>query len=227
MKKKLALVIGPESSGTRILTEILSEHPDVMGTKEASTMVDVLDEVWKAIDEGDMARARERFPDLEDRTCLLTRRSMPHSLEVGASARYLDFADLWALYDLCQEMDLELILLITTRSTAANLASWTVCRASTEKSLERAKKQYHLSYHYLFGFLLRAEVPYFLLSLEALVLDRLEYVQSVFQLLGLTFHPMRIDVKSDVNRERYWWYFNQGAEGSLFKRRDEPEPVMK
>ena len=75
MRKKLALVIGPESSGTRVLTATLSQHPKILGTPDASPHGDVLDEVWRQIARRDLERARHVFPDPGDRECILTRRS--------------------------------------------------------------------------------------------------------------------------------------------------------
>jgi len=218
MARKLALVIGPESSGTRILTAILSQHPKILGTPDASPHGDVLDEVWRQIAQGDVEKAREVFPNPADRECVLTRRSLPHALNVGEPARYMDFSNLAGLHALARQLGLDLILLITTRSTAANLASWTATRSSPGKSLDKARQQYFASYLHIFSFLQETGVPFFLLSLEAFLLDRHEYVQSVFQMLGLDFHPLEITARADVNRSRYWWYFTQREQGCWLPR---------
>ncbi len=215
--KKLLLLIGPESSGTRVFAEILSGHPMILGTPQASEHYDVLDDVWKELGAGHIERARRAFPDLQEAEYVLTRRSMPHARAINEAARFMDFANLWGLHELCRRLGLDLVLLITTRSAAANLASWTINRASPGGSLKRAKEQYHAAYRYLFEFLIKSEVPFFFLSLEALLLDRQEYVQSVFQLLGLypPQHIVELDIRAEVNWQRYAWYSEQGKYGSI------------
>lgn len=214
-EKKLVLVIGPESTGTRVFTEILSNHPDVLGTPEALQHVDVLDEVWRELESNSLRGAMHALPGFQDVQCILTRRSIPHAKAVAETARPMDFPDLWSLYDLCQQMKLKLVILITARSTAANLASWTINRASSGGFLELSQKQYQAAYRCLFGFLFRAQAPFFFLSLEALLLDRQDYIQSIFQLLGLPEYPVDLDLHPEVNQKRYSWYSKQGAKGDM------------
>jgi hypothetical protein len=140
---------------------------------------------------------------------------MPHAGATTEAAQPMEFPNLWLLQDLCQHMNLELVILITTRSTAANLASWTLNRASSGGFIALAKKQYQSAYRYLFGFIFRAQVPFFFLSLEALLLDEQKYIQSIFQLLGLSEYPVMLDLHPDVNQTRYKWYSKQGTKGDM------------
>jgi hypothetical protein len=202
-KAKLCLLIGPESSGTRVFTSIFSEHPLILGTPEAQGHLDILDGMWQALETKDYKQAMKVFPDYGEKQCIMTRRSLPHALVFGKPAQYMDFSDLWSLKRFCDKMHLELVVLITSRSPIPNLASWTGSRMSVERSALRAKAQYHASYCHIFDFIQKAKVEYYMLSLEALILDGQDFVQSVFELLGLPGHPIQLALKEDVNRKYY------------------------
>ena len=204
--RKLVLVIGPEATGTRVLTEILSQHPNILGTSNASSHHDCLDLVWKELETGNIDKAVSLMPDLQEFECVLSRRSMPHSLEVGKAAKYMKFSKLKNLRKLCLKMNLDLILLITTRSTVAHLAAWTLTRASTQKTWSRAEQQYRRAYLYLFSFIKKYHTHFYFLSLESLLLDREKYIQSLFQLLKLPPYELSLDLNSQVNYKRYDWY---------------------
>ena len=204
--KKLVLVIGPEATGTRILTEIFSQHPKILGTSDASSHHDCLDLVWKELETGNIEKAIELMPDLQKIECILSRRSLPHSLEVGKPAKFMKFTNLKNLRKLCLAMDLDLILLITTRSAIAHLAAWTLTRSSTQKSWSKADLQYHQAYLYLFSFIKRYKTPFYFISLESLLLDCEKYVQSIFQLLDLSPYQVSLNLNSQVNHKRYDWY---------------------
>ena len=204
--KKLVLVIGPEATGTRILTEIFSQHPKILGTSDASSHHDCLDLVWKELETGNIEKAIELMPDLQKIECILSRRSLPHSLEVGKPAKFMKFTNLKNLRKLCLAMDLDLILLITTRSAIAHLAAWTLTRSSTQKSWSKADLQYHQAYLYLFSFIKRYKTSFYFISLESLLLDCEKYVQSIFQLLDLSPYQVSLNLNSQVNHKRYDWY---------------------
>ncbi len=206
--RKLALLIGPESTGTRIFTEILSSHPDILGTPDASAHGDVLDDVWECLENDDLVGAMQVFPVMDGKKYVLTRRSVPHATG-DHYAYFMDFPAVDRLYQLCEELNLELVVLLTSRSTAANLASWALQRASASKTLGKAKAQYLAAYRHLFKFLIHTDVPFFFLSLEALVLDQDAYVQSVFELLGLEPYATSLDIRPSPNRKRYEWFSSQ------------------
>jgi hypothetical protein len=201
--KKLCLLIGPESSGTRVFTSVLSEHPQILGTPEAAGHLDVLDDVWLALESNHLRGALSAFPDLTDYQCVLTRRSMPHARVYGEPAIYMNFANLFALKKLCDKKGLDLVLFITSRSYLPNLRSWTQNRLSAQRSIDKAELQYQASYRYLFDFIHRSRLPYYMLSLEGLILDGQEYVQSLFQILGLERHIVPLDLKPGVNLKYY------------------------
>ena len=204
--KKLILVIGPEATGTRVLTEIFSQHPKILGTSNASSHHDCLDLVWKELELGNIEKAIELMPDIQEFECILSRRSLPHSLEVGKAAKFMKFTNLKNLRKLCLAMNLDLILLITTRSAVAHLAAWTLTRSSTQKTWEKADLQYHQAYLYLFSFIKRYKTSFYFISLESLLLDKEKYVQSIFQLLDISSYEVSLNLNSQVNHKRYDWY---------------------
>lgn len=211
--RTLILIAGPESTGTRIFTEILSAHPQVLGTPDASKHGDVLDAVWEHLEKEELVEAARALAALGEAPVVVTRRSIPHATG-DTLAHFMTFPRLDALFALCQALDMALVVLITTRSTAANLASWTVQRASAANNLGKAKVQYEAAYRLLFEFLVTHDVPFFFLSLEALVLDREAYVQSVFQLLGLPPHDQPLELRANPNARRYEWYASR-KDGAL------------
>lgn len=210
---RLVLIIGPESTGTRLFTSILSQHPQVLGTPDAKEHDDLLDEVWLKLEEGNMESALACLPDLQGYEYLLTRRTIPHGQPHVNGTTLMDIPPLQALQCLCVQAGLDLILLVTTRSTAANLASWTLARASSGGSLKRVQWMYRSAYWYIFDCLFRhgGRAPFLFLSLEALLLDQQAYIQSVFQLLGLPSFCVELDLDTEVNRKRYEWYTEQGG----------------
>lgn len=205
-RRTLAIVIGPESSGTRVFTEILSQHQQVDGTTDARDHGDILDESWRRLSLNDIQGAKECFPATSEAPYVLTRRSMPHAVRQGAPAEYMEFAHLPNIYRMCRIMDFDILMLITCRSTAANLASWTTSRASAGGSIHKAIAQYHASYVSLFTFISQYTVPFFFLSLEALLLDKQAYVNSIFELMGLPHHKVEVQFNQAVNARHYTWY---------------------
>jgi hypothetical protein len=202
----LCLLIGPESSGTRFFESVLSAHPLVLGTPDALEHGDVLDPVWQALESGNVRAAIEAFPPTSGKLCVATRRSMPHADVFGEPAVFMQFPSLWSLHTLSKHMNLDLTVFITSRSPVPNIASWAQSRLSVDGSFEKAKAQYQAAYRYLYNFIGRSGVTSYVLSLEALLLDQQHYAQSIFQLLGLPPHPVKLDLKQDVNRKHYGWY---------------------
>jgi hypothetical protein len=228
--KQLWLLIGPESSGTRILDSALSLHPSVLGSPEAIGHLDVLDEVWQALEAKDVSRAVDAFPDASAVTHIITRRSMPHAHVFGQPAIYMDFPNLKGLLQVCRRLDFELVLLITTRSPIPNLLSWTQSRLSAGRDFNRAKNQYQASYRYLFDFINKHNVTFYFLSLEALLLDQGEYIQSLFQLLGLPEAEVELSLRPAVNQKHYELYDRSGdafMESYIKRRREKEAQVAK
>lgn len=202
---RVVLVVGPESTGTRVFTEILSAHPGVAGTTNARAHGDLLDPVWQAIVDGDQDEARNRLESHRDLPLVATRRSLPHGPRPGAAAEYRHFPPLQAFLDLSVACRREPVVLITTRSPLANVVSWARERSSARGDLQAALRQYWAAYRLLFGICAKGSFPFHLLSLEALTLEGSAYVASLFALLGLppTVEPIDVPRRPDVNLRRY------------------------
>lgn len=191
---KIIVVIGPESSGTRVISNILAQHPDIAGHHKMGEHHDLLDEVWQGNDEA--------LSQLPQTLYILTRRSLPHG-KPDAEAKFMVFPDLHAFHSLCGSAGLQIVMLITTRSPLANFASWFHMRTSHEGSRGKVEHQYRNAYRHIFEFLICTGVDYLILSLEALLLDKQLYMQSIFQLLGLPPHHVDMKLKLMVNVVRY------------------------
>ncbi len=202
---RMILVVGPESTGTRAFTEILSAHPLVAGTTNARTHGDLLDPVWQALVDGDRAEARARLEEHRDRPLVVTRRSLPHGPRPGAAAEYRHFPPLQAFLDMTVTCRRAPVVLITTRSPLANVVSWARERSSARGDLQAAFLQYWAAYRLLFGICAKGTFPFHLLSLEALALEGADYVASLYALLGLppTAEPIDVPRRTDVNLRRY------------------------
>ena len=199
----IILVTGPESSGTRIFTEILAQHPDVIGTRNAQDHHDVLDHVWQFVARRESraaARALAEFP--RDKT-VLTRRSMPHGSRPGASAEYRRFPDLDGFTRVCEQAERPLQMLVTSRSPAACLASSVAQRASVAGNYALAGNQYLAAYNEIFRVALLRRVPYLIISVEALVLDGDAYIQSLFSLCKLPAAEVDLHAAGNPNTARY------------------------
>ena len=207
-RKKVLLVIGPESSGTRWIARLIGSHPAVLGrTGEGGTahQADALSDVWNGL----MSEPLPRLPDFGNCSAILTRRSLPHGPAGGGPAAYLEFVDLERFHDVCVRDKAELFVIVTSRSPAAHLASWTLERASTGRDWERATQQYRAAYGHLFRFLVNRDVKYLMTSMEGFALDGGEYLNGLFRLIGLPEHDVPIELQ-DANAKRYDWHRDSG-----------------
>ena len=215
MAERIVLVVGPESSGTRIITELLSLHPEVKGSENARKHLDALDSFWTALADGRDHDAAKSFPQHDRSGVIVTRRSMPCGDAPGSKARYMAFPNLAGFHSIVRAQGLELFTLVTTRSTAANLGSWVDSRASVDGSVEKAKSQYEAAYREIFDFILTSRCRFSFVSLEAFIHETDSSIRSLYQLLGLSAFEPSVNLHSDVNEERYRWYDSLGSRGSL------------
>lgn len=191
---KILIVIGPESSGTRIISSILAQHPDIAGHPKMMKHYDLLGKVWSG--NGD---ALTQLPKTK---YVLTRRSLPHG-KPGKGSAFMGFPDLLTFCNLCKDKGLQVMVLITVRSPLANFASWFRKRASHGGNRGKIRHQYRQAYRHIFEAINTADVDYLILSLEALLLDKQLYVRSIFQLLGLSSHHVNTKLNPMVNVDRY------------------------
>ena len=202
----IVLVLGPESSGTRVYTEMISRHPDVLGTQEASSHTDHMDDVWYCVEKGNYKKAVRKFPK-SNKKIILTRRSMPHARKNKNNADAMDFPNVKGFVELCERMNKSVVLLITTRSPAANLMSWKRSRSSTKNSYKIAFEQYQKTYLKLFSVVRKYDLEYFLINLESIPLDGNKYVKSLHKLLGLKPEKTNVKKKLSVNSKWYCSFF--------------------
>lgn len=197
------LIAGPESSGTRIFTDIFSRHPLALGADAALEHQDLLDDVWRLL-----ARKRRRaavtvLSALPRDRVIVTRRSVPHGAMPGVAARYGEFPDLHGFVAACRSAGRSVIVLVTSRSPAACIASSVAQRASVGRDPERARRQYAAANAAIFDVVVRRRLPFLVLSVEALVLDGDEYVQCLFRMLGIGAAPVQLPVLRNPNPARY------------------------
>lgn len=201
--KNCILVAGAESSGTRIFSKLLSRHPSIKGSTDVLNHDDLLDKVWLGIHNKNPKNIFESIPKDFEEKYLLTRRSMPHGLKPGVAAEFMKFPDINAFCFYLYKLQYKITFLITTRSVVPNLISCVENRASS-KTFHDAYRQYHACYKKIFKVIEFYKFDYFILSLEALLLDKGLYVNSIFDLLELE-HICFDDkiIKSDVNILKY------------------------
>jgi len=205
MDRKMICILGAESTGTRIFTDLLSQHSCIQGTVKASSHIDWLDKVWRSIEDESVSQAVSIFKESasEEVKYFLTRRSMPHSKGVGQSADFMEFPNLEKFCSFCDEVSLQPIFLITTRSTVANLSSWQEKRASSKKSMQLAATQYKAAYEKIFSLVIARKISFSFLSLEALLLDKQDYLNSIFALLDLPPEKVKFRINQRVNKVYY------------------------
>jgi len=201
--KRTVLVVGPESTGTRVLTSVLTQHPSVFGAVDAPNHEDVLDEVWRYVQSGDLDLATEHFPKAQGKL-LLTRRSMPHGAGPGALARYNDFANLSGFHEVHRRVGRQLELLITVRDPIGNLSSWARSRASAAGDMSRAFVQYQQAYRHVFAFIAAYDVPFLCVPLESLLLGGTDLANALAAALGLpACDKLRFSPRKSVNTKHY------------------------
>lgn len=206
---RVLLAIGPESSGTRVLTRTLSQHPDVTGTLDAEHHADLLDEVWSLLEHG---RADDAATALRchDEAVLLTRRSMPHAAEAGQGARFANFVDIEAFAAVVAAAGRSLVILITVRDPVANLASWTRSRHSSGQSLESAYTQYRDCLAHAIAAAQRLDAPYLVVPLESMLIADAGYWRALFHLLDLEPNAtIHYEPRANVNTKHHAWMVEQ------------------
>lgn len=207
-EKKVILVTGPESSGTRWVARLVGGHPRVLYHRAAGAAEhspDALAAVWNSLG----GEVLPTLPAIGDHDAVVTRRSLPHGPADGGAARFLQFVDLDRFGEACLASGATLMVLVTTRSPAAHLASWTRERASVSRNWQKTVRQYHAAYGHLFSFLGRSGVAFLITSLEGFVLEGPAYLNGIFRLLGLPEHDVPIE-PADANLERYEWHRGSG-----------------
>jgi len=60
--KTLILIIGPESTATRAFTKAFAQHPEILSIDDPSEHIDILDDVWYALETDNEENAVTNFP---------------------------------------------------------------------------------------------------------------------------------------------------------------------
>lgn len=179
---RLILVTGPESSGTRWIASLISQHPQVdIGTD--GTHADPLDDFWNY------------RTDVVPKGTIVTRRSLPAGRN-GDAARYLDFDD----FDRLPLNDLKVV--VTVRHPWANARSMAHSRKSVRQNMSSAVNQLWAAYLHVFDYLRRHHIGYVLLPIESVVVDGSDAIRALFPLLGLEPYTVKVEADSRVN---YKW----------------------
>ena len=197
----VVLVVGPESSGTRVTTKALAAHPGIeyeVGERHG----DPLEMVWQNVIAKDKRAALRSMPAPKGKV-ILTRRSIPHGAMPGREAEYMVFPPIAPFVEICRESGHEVFFVVTSRSPHANLASWARQRNSAGGKVDKALWQYHESYPYIFGLVTSLGVPFAMTSLEGLVNDGSAYVNGITTMLGLEPADVTVELNKAVNERRY------------------------
>jgi hypothetical protein len=176
------LVTGPESSGTRWISSIISQHPDINGTD--GSHADPLDYFWN-----------RQYNDIPE-GLTLTRRSLP-AAKGNRPAHFLDFEDFDRLYRNCDDLK----VIVTVRSPYCNIKSWADSRASTLGYEDRAIQQYWRAYEHIFNFIDCKKLEFWLLPYEAVTAST-RAVSELYPLLRLPPYSVEY-VAQDANAARY------------------------
>ena len=176
-RKSCILVVGPESSGTRVIADIISQHPDICSHRGGHD--DILNEYWNSGNQNILQEV------IQKQDIILTRRSMPSGYGSRA-AKFLEFDDLEKFALDCDLLGVEISVVITTRSPQANLISWQRSRVSVSGSISKAISQYQASFKHLFLWLNnQPNILYWVISLEGCIHEGRMYFEALYELLGL------------------------------------------
>ena len=201
----LFIVVGAESSATRLVTEILVSHPNVLGEKNPKNHEDLFDNIWSKLDSEDFDEAKRLMPRIKENLKYITRRSVPHALKPGTSAHYFEFPPLKNFLKIAKNKGFNPLVLVTVRSPIPNLLSWKNNRASADSSLKKSLKQYQSVYPYIFHSISLTKCQYYIIPHEAIMLDSDNFLHTLFELLNLDVGKIDIDleIKTDVNQKYY------------------------
>lgn len=213
---KIILVCGPMSTGTRIFTRLLSEHPDICGLTEGDDHYDLLDNMWEEIRQAKygaaMTELKQTLKDKQDYKYIITRRSSPHGTKVGSSGEsyYPDF-DTFFNIALAQT---GIVVFVTSRNPYAALESATLKRAATEGDKEIAWEMYQEALEDIFvSFPRPSDLDFYgayIVSLEGLFYEKYNYLNGMLNLLSLSpMEETKTPIEDELNAP-YYIKLNQG-----------------
>ena len=185
MKKKVIVVTGPESSGTRWITSVLSQSPHVQGMTNVGHK-DPLDAWW----DKDWTASLEAMVSHKWTTpAVLTRRSYPH----GADHHIPNYESFLMQ---CKNAGFAPIVLPIVRSPLANMKSWVTSRSSVRGHLGNATKFYEDFYREVLAATAVTQVPFSMISYEGFLLEGPDYANAIYRWLGLPEHYAEVGAKN-------------------------------
>jgi hypothetical protein len=153
MEKRAFLVLGPESSGTKLFTEILI----------------------KAGCDGHNGNVQRWDTELPAGDLIVWRRSVPHGLD--------DYPDICAMVEKLRGLDYEVFAYVTTRDWTSILNS-RVLQGGIQ-SYELAAERIQWPYPHIFSQLQQADVPFVMVSYEAVTEYGEKSIQRLLKIFGL------------------------------------------
>jgi len=179
------LVVGAESTATRLINSILLKNPSIKGTPNARNHTDRFDEVWRNLSANDPSAAKSSMPSVAPGDIYVTRRSVPHSQYVGEPAQFKEWPKLHRFADTFKSLGFQLLVLITVRSPWPSLVSWAAKRASTQGDVLKAWVQYQEFYRLILSFIEKYNLSYYFIPQEGIMLDQGKAVNSLFKVIGI------------------------------------------
>lgn len=208
-KKKLILILGPESTATRAFTDGFANHNEMLSSHDTNSHFDILDKVWFHLSDKDLKKAQVNFPNNKENKIIVTRRSIPSGKAPGIKAKFLSFPELCLFKELCDNLGYKIFIIITSRSPIPNLESSTKNRSSVDKSFQKAYVQYIETYNYIFNFTKKYSINFLLVSLETYILDNVNFIKSLHKFFNLEIKDINLDIKEDVNKKYYNFYLSR------------------
>lgn len=184
--------MGPESTGTRYVADLLSRHPEVdLGTVGHK---DPFDRYW------DTQELEDVWPVVARHRVIVTRRSIPSGATSGSAASYFTHPPLLNLIRGLRSKGVEVRLLITFRNPSACISSVANARQSAKRSHVSARKQLQWAYRYIAGLLVRFDdIEFSFFSLEDFLLNPRDAAASLFLEQSLSLTELSQPTKRSVN----------------------------
>jgi hypothetical protein len=168
----------------------------------------MMNDVWNQLNGGISKETEKRFCDMfTQHDCILTRRSVPHGIDRGVKAEHMNFdnINMTKMFELCFKFDVEPFVLLLNRSPLPVLMSQVNSRASVNGSFKKSLQQYHAGYKHVFKSLVTTNVEFYVISIESIILDGMDLINSIYDLIGLERPKTKTSVqtKRDINKRYY------------------------
>lgn len=180
------LVLGPESSGTRLVTRILINA----GCAGSSEHFQPIDYSYRP------DRSQPDYRALLVDPLLVWRRSVPHNgqpLDLGRMKSIL--------------LGYKIDAVVVQRDMYCVVESQVKNKLATNRTV--ARERYDRAYRFIFEQLIAMDIPMYLLSFESLIMEPVQTQHSMLKALGLRVPDMHVRV-TDENR-KHWDRYSVGG----------------